>query len=60
MSAFPICAAVRAKARFTPRTERLLPQENEQLIFLDSGDEIATRVIGPRNTKASPASGYIL
>ena len=34
----------------------MVAQENEQLIFLDTGDEITTRVIGPRNTKVSPAA----
>ena len=54
--AFPICVAARAKARFTPRTGRRWREENEQLVFLDSGSELATRVIGPRNTRTSPAA----
>src|SRR6185312_2832861 len=29
-------------------------QENEQLIVLDEGDNLTTRVIGPRNTRQSP------
>ncbi|HYR42480.1 MAG TPA: alkaline phosphatase family protein, partial [Terriglobia bacterium] len=43
-----------SKGTFYTQDTTAVAQENEQLIFLDSGDEIATRVIGPRNTKASP------
>jgi predicted AlkP superfamily phosphohydrolase/phosphomutase len=45
-----------SKGTFYTQDTTAVAQENEQLIFLDSGDEIATRVIGPRNTKASPVA----
>ena len=45
-----------SKGTFYTQDKTAVAQENEQLIFLDSGDEIVTRVIGPRNTKASPAA----
>ena len=49
-----------SKGTFYTQDRTALAQENEQLIFLDSpldsGAEITTRVIGPRNTKASPAA----
>jgi len=31
-------------------------RESEQVVHLDSGEEIATRLIGPRNTRAQPPS----
>jgi len=30
--------------------------ESEQVVFLESGDDLKTQVIGPRNTKQSPAA----
>src|SRR5258708_1084876 len=45
-----------SRGTFYTQDTTAVAQENEQLIFLDSGDEIATRVIGPRNTKASPVA----
>jgi predicted AlkP superfamily phosphohydrolase/phosphomutase len=33
--------------------------ESEQVIILDSGDDLKTHVIGPRNTKQSPASDAV-
>jgi predicted AlkP superfamily phosphohydrolase/phosphomutase len=45
-----------SKGTFYTQDKAAVAQENEQLIFLDSGDEVTTRVIGPRNTKASPAA----
>lgn len=45
-----------SKGTFYTQDRRTVAQENEQLVFLDSGDEITTRVIGPRNTKTSPAT----
>ena len=50
-----------SKGTFYTQDRAAIAQENEQLIFLDSGGldsggEIATRVIGPRNTKVSPAA----
>jgi predicted AlkP superfamily phosphohydrolase/phosphomutase len=40
-----------SKGTFYTQDKAAVAQENEQLIFLDSGQEITTRVIGPRNTK---------
>jgi predicted AlkP superfamily phosphohydrolase/phosphomutase len=45
-----------SKGTFYTQDRTAVAQENEQFIFLDSGDEIATGVIGPRNTKASPVA----
>ena len=45
-----------SKGTFYTQDKTAVAQENEQLIFLDSGDEIVTRVIGPRNTKGSSAT----
>jgi len=45
-----------SRGTFYTQDATSVAQENEQLIFLDSGDEIATRVLGPRNTKASPVA----
>jgi predicted AlkP superfamily phosphohydrolase/phosphomutase len=48
-----------SKGTFYTQDKAAVAQENEQLIFLDSGpgsdDDFTTRVIGPRNTKTSPA-----
>ncbi|MGA9797652.1 MAG: alkaline phosphatase family protein [Terriglobales bacterium] len=40
-----------SKGTFYTQDRAAVAQENEQLIFLDSGEELTTRVIGPRNTK---------
>ncbi len=45
-----------SKGTFYTQDRAAVAQENEQLIVLDSGDELTTRVIGPRNTKVSPAA----
>ena len=50
-----------SKGTFYTQDRAVVPEENEQLIFLeakplDSGSELSTRVIGPRNTKTLPAS----
>lgn len=45
-----------SKGTFYTQDKTAIAEENEQLIFLDPGAEITTRVIGPRNTKASPAA----
>jgi predicted AlkP superfamily phosphohydrolase/phosphomutase len=49
-----------SKGTFYTQDTTAVAQENEQLVlldsFLNSGDEIVTRVIGPRNTKTSPAA----
>jgi len=45
-----------SKGTFYTQDRTAVAEENEQLIFLDSGSPLTTRVIGPRNTKTSPAS----
>jgi predicted AlkP superfamily phosphohydrolase/phosphomutase len=50
-----------SKGTFYTQDRAVVAEENEQLVFLeakplDSGAELSTRVIGPRNTKTSPAS----
>ncbi len=50
-----------SKGTFYTQDRTVTAEENEQLVFLDSAaldsrSELTTRVIGPRNTKTSPAS----
>ncbi len=50
-----------SKGTFYTQNGAVVAEENEQLVFLDAkpldtGSELTTRVIGPRNTKASPAA----
>ena len=46
-----------SKGTFYTQDRTVVAEENEQLIFLDSrARRLTTRVIGPRNTKASPAA----
>jgi hypothetical protein len=45
-----------SKGTFYTQDRAVVAQENEQLIFLETGAEITTRVIGPRNTRVSPAA----
>jgi predicted AlkP superfamily phosphohydrolase/phosphomutase len=45
-----------SKGTFYTQDKAAQPQENEQLVFLDAGDTLMTHVIGPRNTRQSPAS----
>jgi len=45
-----------SKGTFYTQDRTVTAEENEQLVFLDPGSEVTTRVIGPRNTKTSPAS----
>jgi predicted AlkP superfamily phosphohydrolase/phosphomutase len=45
-----------SKGTFYTQDRTVTAEENEQLVFLDSGSELNTRVIGPHNTKTSPAS----
>ena len=45
-----------SKGTFYTQDRTVTAEENEQLVFLDPGSEVTTGVIGPRNTKASPAS----
>jgi predicted AlkP superfamily phosphohydrolase/phosphomutase len=45
-----------SKGTFYTQDKSVVAEENEQLIFLVQGADITTRVIGPRNTKASPAA----
>ncbi|HMG99960.1 MAG TPA: alkaline phosphatase family protein [Terriglobales bacterium] len=45
-----------SKGTFYTQDRTVTAQENEQLIYLDTGMEVSTRVVGPRNTRQSPAS----
>lgn len=50
-----------SKGTFYTQDKSAVAEENEQLVWLDampleSGAELSTRVIGPRNTKTSPVS----
>lgn len=45
-----------SKGTFYTQDKTVQAQENEQLIQLDSGIDLTTRVIGPRNTRLSPPS----
>jgi predicted AlkP superfamily phosphohydrolase/phosphomutase len=45
-----------SKGTFYTQDKSVVAEENEQLIFLVQGADITTRVIGLRNTKASPAA----
>ena len=43
-----------SKGTFYTQDQNAAAQENEQLIVLQAGDDLTTRVIGPRNTRQSP------
>jgi predicted AlkP superfamily phosphohydrolase/phosphomutase len=43
-----------SKGTFYTQDKTVQAQENEQLIQLDSGIDLTTRIIGPRNTRLSP------
>jgi predicted AlkP superfamily phosphohydrolase/phosphomutase len=43
-----------SKGTFYTQDRTVTAQEHEQLIYLDSGSDVASRVIGPRNTRLSP------
>ncbi len=43
-----------SKGTFYTQDRSATAQESEQLVLLDSGSDLATRVIGPRNTRQSP------
>lgn len=45
-----------SKGTFYTQDRTVTAQEHEQLLFLDSGAEITSRVIGPRNTRSNPHS----
>ena len=45
-----------SKGTFYTQDRTVTAEENEQLVILDPGSEVTTGVIGPRNTKTSPAS----
>jgi predicted AlkP superfamily phosphohydrolase/phosphomutase len=45
-----------SRGTFYTQDKTAEPQENEQLIYLDSGMDLTSRVIGPRNTRQSPPS----
>ena len=43
-----------SKGTFYTQDRTVSAQENEQVIYLGSGNELTTQVIGPRNTRQSP------
>jgi predicted AlkP superfamily phosphohydrolase/phosphomutase len=45
-----------SKGTFYTQDKTAIAQENEQLVFLNSGTEVTTGVLGPRNTRQSPPS----
>jgi len=45
-----------SKGTFYTQDKTAKAQENEQLIYLESGMEVSARVVGPRNTRQSPPS----
>jgi predicted AlkP superfamily phosphohydrolase/phosphomutase len=45
-----------SKGTFYTQDKTVKPEENEQLILLERGDNLTARVIGPRNTRQSPAT----
>jgi predicted AlkP superfamily phosphohydrolase/phosphomutase len=45
-----------SKGTFYTQDRTAKAQENEQLIYLVSGIDLSTRVIGPRNTRQSPST----
>jgi predicted AlkP superfamily phosphohydrolase/phosphomutase len=45
-----------SKGTFYTQDRTVTAEENEQLVFLESGMELTARVIGPRNTKTALAS----
>jgi len=51
----PDVGGSQSKGTFYTQDKTAMAQEHEQLIFLDNGSPFRTRVIGPRNTKQSPA-----
>src|SRR5271165_5233439 len=45
-----------SKGTFYTQDKSTVAAESEQLIVLDAGDTLTTRVVGPRNTRVSPSS----
>lgn len=45
-----------SKGTFYTQDRTVTAQESEQIVLLDAGDDLTTRIIGPRNTKQSPAN----
>ena len=45
-----------SKGTFYTQNRTAVAKENEQLVMLDEGTSLATRVIGPRNARQSPPS----
>ncbi len=43
-----------SKGTFYTQDKMARAQENEQLVLLDAGSDLTTRVLGPRNTRQSP------
>jgi predicted AlkP superfamily phosphohydrolase/phosphomutase len=52
----PDIRGAQSKGTFYTQDRGVVAQESEQVIFLDSGTTLNSRVIGPRNTKHSPPS----
>jgi predicted AlkP superfamily phosphohydrolase/phosphomutase len=52
----PDVRGAQSKGTFYTQDRSVVAQESEQVIFLDPGDNLSSRVIGPRNTKHAPAS----
>jgi predicted AlkP superfamily phosphohydrolase/phosphomutase len=48
-----------SKGTFYTQNRNVQAQENEQVVVLGSGSEVKTHVIGPRNTRQSPASDTV-
>jgi len=46
------------KGTFYTQDRTATAKENEQLVQLDSGDDLTTKIIGPRNTKQQPADTF--
>src|SRR5690348_9687983 len=44
---------------FYTQDRTVQPKEHEQVVYLESGSELATRVIGPRNTRTNPPSDVL-
>ena len=45
-----------SKGTFYTQDRTVTAQEHEQLVLVDSGSDVTSRVIGPRNTRSSPPS----
>lgn len=48
-----------SKGTFYTQDRNVHAEESEQVVYLDDGTDLATRVIGPRNTAKAPASDAV-